>query len=95
MIKLLKYYILLGRFNWGGYMTISMCDFNMDITYHHYLTSKVISENFLKNWNRGCNKCQICRNKPKKCSKIVSFLVKGVILIFLISICFLRIYIIV
>jgi len=58
-----------GNYNYYGYMSILLCGFWMDITHHHYLTSKIVSENLLRNWKKGCQKFKFCKDKLNKCSK--------------------------
>ena len=52
-------------------MGIDACDYVMDITHLYYLTYEIASRNFLRNWKKGCNKCQFCSDKPWRCSKMV------------------------
>lgn len=52
------YYFLMGYFGIWNKMSPSLCDYRTDITHMNYLTTRLLAENLLRNWERGCGKCR-------------------------------------
>ncbi len=62
--------------NHEGAMQIRLCDFFVEVTHEYFLTSRLLAENMLRNWAKGCGRCRVCElNDSHRCELMVSYLI--------------------
>lgn len=56
-----RFYFMAGHINQMGEMELSACSLLYDVTNDYFLSSRLIAENMMRNWRKGCqSRCQIC-----------------------------------